>query len=403
MIAKSTLVKKNIVKSLEDDKIHLLHLVQTLGVGGAEILLLHYIRSLGTEFYQHYVYCFGHDGPIRKQIENLGVQVRMGPRRASIKSPIKFGVSLLVLVKDLLGFIREQRIQIIQAHLGYANKLGVAVGKLAHVPTFPTAHNTKFLDRRSNLDPRVHLIKAVDAVVYRIADQVVAVSQEVKKIIHDMYGLSDSKIIVAKNGIVFEDSSVEPADLEQQFQAQRNGLKLIAVGSFTYQKAFEILVRAVAELVKQGPDDLFVLIVGEGVERAYLEKLISDLGVGKFINLAGIRDDVVCLLKAFDIFVMPSRFEGLSIAMIEAMACGLPIVASDAPGLRDCIDHEQNGLLFPVEDHKALAERILQLANDKKLSVKLSHGARESFEREYNMRRNIKSLDILFRKYVATK
>jgi len=392
------------MKRLEDDKIHLLHLVQTLGVGGAEVLLLHYIRSLGTEFYQHYVYCFGHDGPIRKQIENLGVQVCMGPRRASIKSPIKFGVSLLTLARDLLGFIREQRIQIIQSHLGHANQLGVAVSKLADVPTFCTVHSTmSFVDRRSVLDLRVHLIRAVDAVVYRIADQVVAVSQEIKERIQKIYGLTDSNIFVLKNGIIFWNLSVAPANLEQEFHAMPNGLKLIAVGSLRYEKAFEVLVRAVAELVKQGLNNLFVLIAGEGVERVHLEQLIRDLGVGNYIKLPGIRDDVISLLKASDIFVMPSRFEGLSIAMIEAMACGLPIVASDAPGLRDCIDHEQNGLLFPVEDHKALAERILQLANDKKLRFRLSHGARQCFEREYDMDRNIKALDILFRKYTAIR
>jgi len=389
------------MKRLEDDKIHLLHLVQTLGVGGAEVLLLHYIKALGTEFYQHYVYCFGHDGPIKKKLENLDIPVRMGPRRDSIKRPINFGVSLLSLVKDLLGFIREQRIQIIQSHLGHANQLGVAVGKLAHVPTFPTAHNTKFLDRRSDFDPRVHLIKAVDAVVYRIADQVVAVSQEVKEIIQEMHGLSDSKIVVVKNGIIFDDSFSEPVNLEKEFPISENKLKLIAVGRLSYQKALELLVRAVAGLVKQGLDNLFVLIVGEGAKRVPLEELISDLGVGKFINLLGIRDDVVSLLKASDIFVLPSRFEGLSIAMIEAMACSLPIVASDAPGLRNYIEHEQNGLLFPVENHKALAERIQRLANDKELRVKLSHGARESFDSEYDMRRNVKSLDMLFRKYVA--
>ena len=113
-------------------------------------------------------------------------------------------------------------------------------------------------------------------------------------------------------------------------------------------------------------------------------------------NFLGIRHDVIGLMKASDIFVMPSRFEGLSIAMIEAMACGLPIVASDAPGLRTYIEHGQNGLLFPVEDHKAMAKYILQLAEDRNLRDRLSLEARESFEKEYDMRNNIKSLDMLF-------
>ena len=87
--------------------------------------------------------------------------------------------------------------------------------------------------------------------------------------------------------------------------------------------------------------------------------------------------------------------------MIEAMACGLPTIASDAPGLRNFVNHEQNGLLFPVQDYKALAERILLLANDKRKRTGLSRGARQSFEREYDMRCNIKPLDRLFRRYAA--
>jgi glycosyltransferase involved in cell wall biosynthesis len=389
---------------MEDNKIRVLHLTYSLGVGGAEILLLHYIRSLGTERYQHYIYCFGDDGPIGAKIKELNVPIYMGPKPASIKNPIKFVIRLLALMKDVLRFIRAHGIQVIQSHLDHANQLGVAVGTLAGVPAFPTVHNTmSFVDRRSNLDPRVHLIRAVDAVVYRIADQVVVVSQEIKEIIQKTYGLKDSKVFVLRNGIVFWDSLVEPANLEIEFHARQDTLKVIAVGSLTYQKAFEILVRAVAELVNRKPNNLLVMIAGEGVERVHLERLIRDLGVGDYIKLLGIRDDVIELLKVSDIFVIPSRYEGLSIAMIEAMACGLPIVASNAPGLRNYINHYRNGLLFPTEDYKALAERIQRLANDENLRIRLSHGARESFERQYDMRRNIKFLDTLFQRYTSTR
>ncbi|MCD4736187.1 MAG: glycosyltransferase [Bacteroidales bacterium] len=389
---------------MEDNKIRVLHLTYSLRVGGAEVLLLHYIRSLGTERYQHYIYCFGDDGPIGAKIKELNVPICMGPKPASIKNPIKFVIRLLALMKDLLRFIRAHAIQVIQSHLGHANQLGVAVGTLAGVPAFPTVHNTmSFVDRRSNLDPRVHLISAVDAVVYRITERVVVVSQEIKTIVQNIYRLPDSKFILVKNGVIFQESSIKPANLALKFQARQDTLKIIAVGSLTYQKAFEILVRAVAELIKEGFDNLLVLIAGDGLERMRLEQEIQELDVGKYVKLLGIRDDVIELLKVSDIFVIPSRYEGLSIAMIEAMACGLPIVASDAPGLRNYINHYRNGLLFPTEDHKALAERIQRLANDENLRIRLSHGARESFEREYDMRRNIKSLDTLFRRYASTR
>ena len=384
-------------------KIRLLHLVSSLIIGGAEVALLQYIQALGMEHYDHYVYSFGHDGPLRKKIEALGVPVYFGPKRASIKRPVKFGLSVVLLVRNLLNFLKNKRIQVIQSHLGQANQLALLVSKLSGIPAFPTVHSTNpFEDRRSKWDPRVYLIKTVNALIYRLASRVVTVSREIKDIMQKSYGLGDSKILVLKNGIVFKDNLAELGQIEKEFPGSTNKLKLIAVGRLVPLKCFDILIRAVAEIVNAGYDVL-ALIAGEGEKRLSLEKLVRDLGVGCYVKLLGLRHDVIELMKDSDIFVIPSRYEGLSIAMIEALACGLPIIASDAPGLRDFINHEQNVLLFPVHDYKALAERILILANDKMKRAELSRGARQSFEREYDMRHNIKPLDSLFRRYAAER
>lgn len=383
-------------------KIRLLHVVFDLYVGGAEVLLLHLIKGLGMEEYDHYVYYFGSDGPIREKIEAFGVPVYKGKERASIKQPIRFGVTLLLLMRDLLSFIRSRRIQVMQAHLGPANQLAVAVGKLSRTPVFPTVHTPMaFVDKRSSWDMRVYCRKAVNQFVYRAADRVLVVSQEIKETIQQRFGLEQSKILLLKNGIAFEGNLLGPVDLTKEFPVSESKFKLIAVGRLVSLKNFDLLIRAVKEVVNQGLNDLLVLIAGEGEERIRLEQVIQDLGIGDCVKLLGLRHDVLGLMKACDLFVIPSRYEGLSLAMIEAMACGLPTIASDVRGLSDYIRNEQNGLLFQVDDHKALAERILQLANDRELRVRLSHGARKSFETEYDMRKNVKPLDILFREYAA--
>lgn len=388
----------------ENQKIHLLHLITSLTIGGAEILLLHYIRALGTEHYKHYVYCFGECGPIKEKIESLGVSVYMGPSQASIKNPIRFFISIFVLLKNLLRFIKKNRIMIIQSHLAYANQLAVLAGKIAGVPSFLTVHNTMaFVDQKSSFDLRVNIKRVVNAVIYRMADRVVAISLEVKEIIQDMFALDASKVVVLKNGIIpgllsFDLNKSEPRKIEIS-----KILKIIGVGSLTYQKAFEVLVRAAATLIERCFTDFEICIAGEGPEREFLEKLISELKVEDCVKLLGVRNDVGILLEASDIFVMPSRYEGLSIAMIEAMACGLPVIASDAPGLRDYISQNENGLLFEVEDHEALADRILFLANNKMFTENLEKGARQTFEREYDIRVNIKPLDELFRNFSKTR
>lgn len=382
-------------------KIHILYLINSLIMGGAEVLLLHYIQALGQEDYEHYVYSFGHDGPIRKKLEALGVSVCFGPKRASIKNPFKFCIALLALVKNLLTFIKFKKIHVIHSHLGEPNQLAVLIGKLSGIPAFPTIHNTNaFVDRRCIYDLRVHLIKMVNAITCRSADRVITISQETKDIIRHSFGLKDAQVVVLKNGIIFKDNFTEPGHLEKEFPDSRNKLKLIAIGRLVHQKYFEVLIKAAAEVVNQGID-LLVLLIGEGEGRSRLEKLIRELRVGNYVKLLGIRHDAMELMKGSDIFVMPSRYEGLSIAMIEAMACGLPVIASDVPGLRGYIDQGENGFLFQIGQHKALAECIVRLANDKDLRVSLSHGARKSFLKEYDMRKNIKSLDMLFRQYAG--
>ena len=390
----------------DDKKVNLLHLVETLGMGGAEMMLLHYTRALGNEHYKHHVYCFGFDGPIRELIEKLGVPVIMGPKCSNIKHPIKFTLSILALVKNLMDFIKDNRIQVIQSHSGRSNELAVVIGKLSGVPAFPTIHSTMaFVDTRSIRDPRVYLRKAIDWVIYRISGQVIAVSQEIKDIICQSFRLEESKVLVLKNGIIFDEGISEPVDLKKEIFDSSNKLKLIAVGRLVPLKGFDILIKAVAEVVNQGLYDLLVLITGgeqgKGEERLRLQALIQDLDVENYVKLIGLRHDIIGLMRASDIFVMPSRYEGLSLAMIEAMACGLPIIASNGPGLKNYIRNQQNGLLFPIEDHKALAKCILRLSEDEDLRINLSRAAKESFKKNYDMRKNIAPLSLLIQKFVS--
>ena len=383
-------------------KIRILHIVHGLSMGGAEMALVHYIKALGSENYDHYVYCFGYDGPTRNKIESLGVPVMMRAKRASIKKPIKFVFSLLSLIRNLMVFIKSRQIQIIQSHSGEANQLGVLIGKLAGLPAFPTVHSTMaFRDSRGNRDPRVYLIKIINAFIYRSACKILAVSHEVKEIVVQTYGLKDSDVQVLKNGIVFVNSLAKPTDIENEFAVAKNKMKIFAAGRLVGLKRYDVLIKAVYEIVNRGFYNILVLIAGEGEERSKLEELIRRLKLERYIKLLGLRHDVIELMKTSNIFVLPSSYEGLSIAMIEAMACGLPVIASNVPGLKEFILNGENGLLFPLGDYFALADHIIKLTTEEDLRTKLSYGARDSFNKDYDMLENIKSLDKLFKESIT--
>jgi glycosyltransferase involved in cell wall biosynthesis len=380
------------------NKIRILHLIKGLGIGGAEILLFNLIKGLGDEAYEHHVYCFGNDGPLRERLSSLGASIHLGKQRASAKDPLRFVLTLSLLVKDLLSFIKINNIKIIQSHLLPANELAIVVGKLAGIPVFPTVHSPKtFVDERSWLDPRVHMIKALDKIAYRFAERVLVVSEEIREVVQCIYRISNSKISLLRNGIVFDDGFIPKVYFEKEFPHSDGKLKIIAVGRLAPSKSFDTLIRSIPIVIEKGLKNLLVLIVGRGEERQNLEQLIEDLGIGNSVHLLGLRHDVIDLLTASDLFVMPSRYEGLSMAMIEAMACGLPIIASDIRGLKDYITDGENGLLFSVDNHVSLSASILKLGSNDKLRARLSNGARQSFERKYDMRKNIKPLEVMFK------
>ena len=390
------------MRKIKTQKINILQLVSGLGIGGAEILVSLYIEALGGEKYNHYVYCFGNNGPVKEKLEGSGASVHIGRKRHSIRNPIKFLISIILLIKDILKFIKINHINIIQSHLQHANQLAIAVGKISGIPAFPTIHNTmEFIDRRNYYDPRVILIKFVNEVSFRIADRIITESNEIKEIVKKKFRVEEYKITVLKNGLIINENKCKNLYKKNNVFPPKCGLKILAVGRLTHQKAMEVLIKATYHLVENGMKDFIVIIVGEGEQRILLEKMIEELSIQKYIRLVGIRDDVKDLMKEADIFVLPSRYEGLSVAMIEAMSCGLPIIASDAPGINPYIINGVNGLLFPIEDHNELSKNIIELANNKQLRKKLSVEGKKYFNSEFDMLKNISSFEKLIEEHVS--
>jgi glycosyltransferase involved in cell wall biosynthesis len=133
---------------------------------------------------------------------------------------------------------------------------------------------------------------------------------------------------------------------------------VVSVGRLHRQKGFDLLVSAAPSVVRDNPDVWFVC-VGEGPERATIEKRAQELGVRDRIRLLGYRTDVPRLLSSGDLFAFPSRFEGLPFALLEAMAHCLPVVASDATSTPEILADRVHGLLFPSGDAESLREALV--------------------------------------------
>lgn len=185
--------------------------------------------------------------------------------------------------------------------------------------------------------------------VYDNADNIIAVSESLRKRIKQHFD-ADSFVVHNMFGEEFFTNDFKVKEMQQ--------LSFVATGSLIYGKGFDLLVTAFAKL--DLPIDKWTLnIIGGGNEYDNLQKQINDVGLENNIFLLGRKDkkEIAYLLSQSDVFVLPSRSENFSVAVLEALACGLPVIASICGGIRECIE-DFNGLLFPVDDVDGLADAI---------------------------------------------
>ena len=162
------------------------------------------------------------------------------------------------------------------------------------------------------------------------------------------------------------------------------------------------LIDAARRVVRELPDVRF-LIVGEGELRPALERQVRDLGLERHVLLPGFRTDVLGLQKALDVFVMSSITEGLGSAMLDAMACGRPVVATRTGGIPEAVHDGVNGLLVPPHDDAALAAAIVRLLQDDALRERLGGAARQRIVNEFSVDRMVANTLDVYRRRLANR
>jgi glycosyltransferase involved in cell wall biosynthesis len=195
-------------------------------------------------------------------------------------------------------------------------------------------------------------------------------------------GVPSDKILELVNGIDTEEV------VARSSYELHHPPRLIYIGRLHAQKGLDRLLKAVGLLIEQGlVDDLCLQLVGNGPLWNELHNLVDKLEIGRHVQFLGQSDRVFELLQGSDIFILPSRAEGISNALLEAMSSGLPVIASNVPGNLDVITHRKNGLICSVENPDALAQAITSLLCNPDLRERLGKAARETIERRYDLGR----------------
>lgn len=222
-------------------------------------------------------------------------------------------------------------------------------------------------------------------------DRFVTVSRETQRELQEA-GFEEKQIALIPNGVDTEFFCPPSREQRSNKNTVDSTKILLYVGRIAQEKGLDILLRAVSLLPRSY--ELKLRVLGNGPLWEEMQALVAHLGISDQVEFLGEVENVREHLQSADMFVLPSRFEGLSNALLEAMACGLPVVATKTSGTVDVLRHGENGLLVDVEDPKALAAAIEQLLQETSLAQKLAENAIQTVRMNY-------SLDSVAERYIA--
>jgi glycosyltransferase involved in cell wall biosynthesis len=336
-----------------DTPVPVLQIVSTLQIGGGENVVATLAQVLPADRYDIHVCCLHREGPLANVLRDKGVDVIWLNMRLRYW-PISL-FKLFRLMKDL-------NVQIVHTHLSPADFWGRVAAILAGVPVIVTTEHNQNLWRKW---PQ----RIANRILNRYTNKIIAVSEDIRKLRIKLDCVSPKKVVTIPNAVDLERfRQVENRDQTREELGLNDSSVLIGtVTRLEYRKRIDRLLAVSEEVFDRTPEARFV-IVGDGPLRNDLEAQAEKLALPPgYLHFLGRRMDVPDLLSAMDIFVSCSDFEGMPIAILEAMASGKPIVATKVGGVPEVLQDRYTGLLVSPNDLESMTEAIVELATDKQL------------------------------------
>ena len=367
-----------------------MQVVNNLDIGGAQEVvrtLSAYLIELGSPT----VVCTLRDGPLRSEIEAMGITVEVLPGRShSFLSLPLFLKEIVGIRKGLIRLIQKYQIDVVQTHLLRSLDFLVASLKVSYpnLLIFWTVHNYLFELRADQLTGQRWLLKPkrfIHNALYRmVANRIngfIAVSDEVEQAIQQTIRVDQRRIVTICNGVDVRryQRKVDRMAIRASLGLEAEDQVMILVGTLKEQKGHSYLIQAAAPLIAQN-NKLHILFPGDGPLRDSLRQQVQQLGLEKHIHFLGSRKDIPDLLAASDYFVLPSLWEGLAMALIEAMASGLPVLATCVSGSQHVVVPGETGLLVPPGDTDQLRQAMAEMLANPERAKKMGQAGRTRAE-----------------------
>lgn len=346
------------------------HLLHSLTVGGAEVLAARVARRLSDRFRFTFA-CLDGVGPVGEQLRSDGYRVQPLGRRPGLdwRCPLR-----------LAAFLRDERVDVVHAHQYTPFFYGMAARlrgpRRPILFTEHGRHQPDFPRRKRIVANRLLLSKA---------DRVVGVGRAVREALVANEGLPAERVEVLYNGIDTDEFGRPGGRSEARASlgVGTDDFVIVQVARLDYLKDHATAVRTLAKAAGEIPQARLVLI-GDGPERGAIAAAAGELGVADRVTWLGTRHDVAALLPGADLFLLTSVSEGIPLTVLEAMAAGLAVVATDVGGLGEIVVHGETGFLAPAQDSDGLAARVIRLARDPALRRAMGTAGRARACRQFD-------------------
>ena len=362
--------------------ITVLSVIDTGGPGGAETVYLETCTGLDAQRIRS-VSVISRDGWLAAAMRKRGHEPRIVPSSGSLN----FGY-----LRQLLRIAREVRADLLVGHLyGSALYCGMA-GALLRRPVISVLHG------QSDISGGGRFSELKKLIVRNTTDKLVFVSDRLRSELMPVLGARPAQCVVIPNGVDlrrFENGGLRP--LRAELGVKPDEVLIGAVGNIRAPKSYDVLLRA-ARVLKERGIRFRLAIAGEGSGSLYDQLLAQrrELDLEREVVFLGLRSDVAAIMASLDVYVLSSTTEGFSIACIEALAAGTPVVATRSGGPQEILEHEHSGLLVPVQDPSALAAAIARVVGDPALADRLKVNGTARVESRYTLHGMLAAYEQLF-------
>lgn len=369
------------------NRIRVLYVIDNFSYGGGERGFGQLSSGLNRDRFQTFI--AAHPGGKLEEIARRG-GVRFFPTDMSRRVNFK-------AISHLSRFIAQNKIDIVHSMGARADffarmacRKSASAALICAVAMPVEGFDVNFLKKK--------VYKITDSYSVKYVTHFIAVSKALKEWLVKERRISSDKISVIYNGVEMDDYN--PQQFASREARDSLGIKddsaiIGTIGRLVYQKGFSYFLEA-ARLIHDKKKKARFVIVGQGPEEDDLKHLAKSLGISQVCEFAGLRYDIARVLFAFDVFVLSSVLEGLPRTVIEAMAMGRPIVATDIEGVREELRDNETGLLVPPANPDALAKAVLSLLENRKMAKRLGREARKDAEKRFDLKHTLANVEMLY-------